>query len=345
MPFVRIIIPTYNRASLVGEAIESGLAQTFQDFEIIVADDGSTDGTEEIVRNFLSMDSRIRHFKLSHGGAAKTRNLALQVNGKYEYVAFLDSDDLWSSNHLEESVGVLENHCDVGLVFSRFETLDFNQNWTIDRLNEREKRMRKPIEFASIQTQQSVYILDSTVVKKSFIRNEFCPHTSTVVVRANVVKRQKWFDPSLEVYEDLELFYHIANCKQSFAFIDFVHAKVRCYGDNLTGALRDLSSPVFLQRQKSVLKYTKTILGLCSSQEDRSPVLIETGKVAYLIGQCCVEQFDLSGARYYYMEALKHQKCWRNFKGLMLSFLPFSVFYSARKIANAISFNLLIRTF
>jgi len=334
MPRIRVILPTYNRAHLVGEAIESALAQSFKDFEIVVADDESTDDTEEVIRNFSSRDSRIRYLKCSHGGLASTRNKALKVNGEYEFVAFLDDDDLWSGAHLEETIRVLETQPDVGLVFSKFETVDFSGKWSLEQLDAREKRVQKPIEFGRRTNPQGPFILDSTVFKNAFIRSEFSPHPSTVVIRRNVVRRPEWFDPSLEIYEDLDLWLHLATTNQTFAFIDSVHVQVRYHGDNLSAVLQDLSSPVFFRRQKSALKHVKTKLKICSSKGDREFVLKEVGRVAYLIGQCCVEQFDLSGARYYYKEALKHQKCWRNFKGLMLSFLPFSVFYSARKIAN-----------
>jgi len=90
---VSVIIPTYNRAHLVGRAIRSVLNQTYQDFEIIVVDDCSTDNTEEIVKGFN--DHRIRYMRhdRNRGGSA-ARNTGIKAS-QGKYIAFLDSDDEW----------------------------------------------------------------------------------------------------------------------------------------------------------------------------------------------------------------------------------------------------------
>ena len=98
-PTVSVIIPTYNRAHLVGRAICSVLNQTFQDFEIIVVDDGSTDNTEEVVKSFN--DPRIRYIRheQNRGGSA-ARNTGIRA-ARGEYIAFLDSDDEWLPEKLD----------------------------------------------------------------------------------------------------------------------------------------------------------------------------------------------------------------------------------------------------
>ena len=108
MPRVSVIIPTYNRADLLGDAIGSVLAQSYQDFELIVADDGSTDHTAEIMAEAIaSYGSRIRYLVLPHRGQpAAPRNSALAV-ATGEYISFLDSDDLYLPNKLALQVPVL----------------------------------------------------------------------------------------------------------------------------------------------------------------------------------------------------------------------------------------------
>ena len=103
-PTVSIIIPTYNRACLLPEAVNSALDQTFQDFELIIVDDGSTDGTEEQVKSF--QDHRIRYFRhQTNIGASAARNTGIR-KAKGEYLAFLDSDDLWMPQKLESQLEV-----------------------------------------------------------------------------------------------------------------------------------------------------------------------------------------------------------------------------------------------
>lgn len=99
-PTVSVIIPTYNRAPLLREAIESVLAQTFAPTEILVVDDGSTDGTRETIAMF---GEKVRALTRTNGGAAAARNMGIQ-NAQGELVAFLDDDDVWVPTALEWQV-------------------------------------------------------------------------------------------------------------------------------------------------------------------------------------------------------------------------------------------------
>jgi len=115
-PRVSVIIPTYNRAHLIDRAIQSVLAQTYQDFEVIVVDDGSTDNTEEVVLSFGSEKMLyIRHDKNRGVGAA--RNTGIRV-ARGEYIAFQDSDDEWYPNRLDEISGIMEDRKDIDFIFS-----------------------------------------------------------------------------------------------------------------------------------------------------------------------------------------------------------------------------------
>jgi len=105
IPTVSVVIPAYNRAHLVGQAIRSVLDQTYQDFEIIVVDDASTDNTEEVVKGFS--DSRIRYLRHEQNyGAPWARNSGAEA-ARGEHLAFLDSDDVWYPQLLERQLAVL----------------------------------------------------------------------------------------------------------------------------------------------------------------------------------------------------------------------------------------------
>lgn len=104
-PTVSVIIPTYNRAELVPHAIESVLAQTFRDFELLVVDDGSTDDTREAVEAIE--DPRVRYLYQENGGVSAARNYgAREANG--EYLIFLDSDDTAYPDWLETMISVVQ---------------------------------------------------------------------------------------------------------------------------------------------------------------------------------------------------------------------------------------------
>lgn len=105
-PTVSVIVPFCNRYDLLRNAVDSVLAQTFQDFEIILVDDGSTEVKEDI---FSHNDSRIKFFKQPNRGAAAARNTGIKQSlGRY--IAFLDSDDLFLPNKLEVQVQFMESH-------------------------------------------------------------------------------------------------------------------------------------------------------------------------------------------------------------------------------------------
>lgn len=105
---ISVILPTYNRADLVGRAIASVVGQTHQNIELIVVDDGSTDNTESIVAGWAERaDVTVRYFKQANAGCASARNAGLR-EAAGGYFAFLDSDDEWAPNAAESLLAVLE---------------------------------------------------------------------------------------------------------------------------------------------------------------------------------------------------------------------------------------------
>ncbi len=116
-------MPSYNTASFIAESINSVIAQTYADWELIIVDDASTDNTDEVVASCLS--SRIRYLKNDRNrGAAYSRNRALR-EAKGKWIAFLDSDDLWAPDKLEKQIAFMEKN---GYAFSytRYEEMDEN---------------------------------------------------------------------------------------------------------------------------------------------------------------------------------------------------------------------------
>jgi glycosyltransferase involved in cell wall biosynthesis len=112
MPRVTVVIPAYNAEATLAETLESLFAQTFADFEAIVVDDGSVDGTIRVAESFG--DQRLRALSIPNGGVSRARNHAVaQAQG--EFVAFLDADDLWEPHKLERQLAVLDAQPSAGL--------------------------------------------------------------------------------------------------------------------------------------------------------------------------------------------------------------------------------------
>ena len=112
METVSVVIPVYNGAQTIRRAIDSALAQSWKDREVIVVDDGSTDGTLTLLEGY---GNRIRAIHQSHCGVAFARNAAIEQS-KGDYVAFLDADDEWLPEKLEVQLGMLRSMPDVGVL-------------------------------------------------------------------------------------------------------------------------------------------------------------------------------------------------------------------------------------
>lgn len=115
-PKISVIIVTYNRADLLPKAVASVLAQSFRDFELLIIDDGSVDGTEAYARNLAARDERVKYFKNEFNlGIAKSRNRGVALAGG-EYIAMLDSDDYWiNDDKLKIQAAYLDAHPEIGL--------------------------------------------------------------------------------------------------------------------------------------------------------------------------------------------------------------------------------------
>ena len=136
MPTFSVIIPTYNRKEKLQRALDSVLAQTYQNFELLVMDDGSNDGTAEMVKSFV--DQRIIYeWNENWGGPGRPRNRGIN-KAKGEWIAFLDADDWWMSNKLEASINFIDEskadifYHDLYLVGKSRKILPWQRTWVAD---------------------------------------------------------------------------------------------------------------------------------------------------------------------------------------------------------------------
>ena len=125
---VSIIMPSYNTGIFVAQSIKSVLAQSYEDWELVIVDDCSSDNTDAVVRPFL-VDKRIRYLKNEkNSGAAVSRNRALR-EAKGRWIAFLDSDDLWMPEKLEKQILFMESH-GYSFSYTNYEEIDIDGNKT-----------------------------------------------------------------------------------------------------------------------------------------------------------------------------------------------------------------------
>lgn len=202
---VSVILPTYNRASLITRAIGSVLDQTWQDFELIIVDDGSTDDTEKTVAGFT--DDRIRYVRLAqNGGPSMARNRGIEL-AKGEYIAFQDSDDEWMSDKLEKQMELmLGSTGELGLVYCRME-----RNYKNGA-----RQIYPSVEKAGTELQGNLFV---PLLEHNYIG------TPTMLVRKECIVQSGGFDEKLRGLEDWELVLRLAE-SWDIGFVDETLIKV-----------------------------------------------------------------------------------------------------------------------
>ena len=197
-PKVSVIIPTYNRATKVRNAIDSALGQTFSDLEVIVVDDGSSDGTGEILQE--AYGNRIRYFAQENQGASAARNKGL-AEARGEWIAFLDSDDFWEKEKLEWQMKAVEQFApECGVCYTDTRFFNYPETRTMFQLAEESYRHE-----GTLGVNPDVLRL---LVKPGGAGMVVC--TCTLLVRADVVGRSGGFDTNLRFGEDSEFFFRLA---------------------------------------------------------------------------------------------------------------------------------------
>lgn len=126
-PLVSVITPVYNCEKTIGRTIESVINQTFNDFEMIIVDDKSSDKTAEVVEDYQKKDKRIKYYLLNKkGGASAARNTAIK-KAQGRYMAFLDGDDLWYPEKLEKQIKFMQDN-DYAFTYTDYEYIDRKDN-------------------------------------------------------------------------------------------------------------------------------------------------------------------------------------------------------------------------
>lgn len=191
---VSVIIPTYNRAYCILNALESIFNQTFSDYEVIVVDDGSTDNTKQVLEKY---SDKITYIYQQNKGQASARNNGIR-NSKGEYIAFLDSDDEWLPERLKSGADILDSNKDVYLLFS-------------DMYRTKKGSVLKDTYFG-------LYKPCRGFVFKELYFQDFIP-TSSVIIRKECFLKQGYFDEFLPLCEDYDMWLRIAPFYK-FEYID-----------------------------------------------------------------------------------------------------------------------------
>jgi glycosyltransferase involved in cell wall biosynthesis len=207
MPEVSVIIPAYNSARYLQEAVDSVLAQTFDDFEVLVIDDGSTDDTEAVMRRY---GAPVRYIRQRNGGVASARNRGIQeASGRY--IAFLDADDTWYANKLGRQLAALEQHPDARFCYSAFTVVDSQMRELFVRRSDRR----------------------GSAVEDLLTRGNVVGSICTVLADRSLFAAAGGFDPALSQCADWDMWVRLA-VHTEFLYIDEPLVTYRHHGDMMS---------------------------------------------------------------------------------------------------------------
>jgi len=197
MPTISVVIPTYNRAELLIQALRSVLQQTFQDFEIIIVDDGSTDDTKKRIA-FLLADARLKYICQENLGPSAARNAGIRESYG-EYISFLDSDDIWAPDKLQKQLGAIRASDEFDVVYCDFFKIDVNGKVL-------------PEQWVRPKSRGTLY-------EDLMYGNVIAGSDSAVLIRANCFSEVGMFDEELPSYEDQDMWRRIS-IKYKFLFLN-----------------------------------------------------------------------------------------------------------------------------
>ncbi|MFH1412400.1 MAG: glycosyltransferase [Candidatus Omnitrophota bacterium] len=265
-PMFSVIIPSFNRAPMLKTAVGSALGQTFKDMEVIVIDDGSTDGTAALLNAYE--DDRFSFISTGNRGVSSSRNLGLKIS-KGAYIAFLDSDDRWTENKLELAARYIELFPDISIFHT--EEIWHKNGFVLKQL----KKHKKP----------SGHVYRDALPL-------CCIGMSTVVIKRSVFDDIGVFDETFEACEDYDLW-----LRASFKY------EVKLIPEYLTvkdgGRNDQLSSKIWGLDRFRIKALEKILLSGVLSAEDRSATILELRKKCGIFAKGAVKHGRPEEAEYY----------------------------------------------
>ena len=312
---VSVVIPTYNRAYCLGATIGSLQAQTYPHWEALIVDDGSSDGTAELVRSLSAADARVKYFPQKNAGVSAARNAGLRaVDG--EWAAFLDSDDAWEPWKLAAQIACFDRLPDVGMVWTDMNAFDTDGNLVSPRhlrkMYSAYERVgdakvfqgeQKLADFAPELTRTHGELSDAVVhfgEIYSWMMYGNVVHTSTVLLRKDRLRKVGFFEESYKTGEDHD--FHMRTCLEGpVALLD-----TPCIRYRIAGGADQLTSPKHqLEIARNGLRIRESALARNRAQINLSDA--EIGKIMAgangWVAHELFEQGNFQEARRYFRRA------------------------------------------
>lgn len=259
-PKVSVCIPVYNGEQYLAQAIESVLKQNFRDFELIIVDDCSTDGSLKIIKDYQEKSEKIRVFQNKKNlGITRNWNRCIEL-ARGDYILILHQDDELNNGTLEKEAQLLSQHPDVGVVFGNTEVIYLPGG----------RQVLYPgweVSFSIKGTEFAKYLL-------THLNVIYCP---TVMMRRELFKKYGLFDERFQIYEDYEMWLRLALNNVNFIFLHLPLAKYRYHRTN--ASKRIIRKGLNIQEVKYILESFEPLIQ--SRYKETARKLIEQFKQTF----------------------------------------------------------------
>lgn len=268
-----IVLPTYNRAGFLSGAFASIEAQTDTAWDLVVVDDGSTDGTRDIVAaHEARLKGRMRYIAQPNRGAYAARNTGLAVADS-EFVAFYDSDDQWLPHHLEKCAGALRRHSDVDWVYGACRLVDHRTGEVVAPSSFRvDGRPRPFMLLAHVERDGGLLVITDEHARLGMLRHGFYCGLQNSVIRRRLFAAGG-FDPASKVVDDQIFAIRAMFGGARFAYFDDIHVIYRVHEENSSAS----SSAMTPQKRREIFEelvqaYERLLRELPLNRDERRAV-------------------------------------------------------------------------
>ncbi len=280
MPTISVIIHTYNNEKFIAETVESVLKQTYNEYEIIVVDDGSEDGTRDALLPYMQ---KIRYHYKENGGIASAKNAGISLS-KAEFIAFLDHDDLWIPDKLKIQIEHFNRNPQIGLVYAKYTSFR----------DDKELRTKPEKGYSGW--------IFAKLISKSFIQ------TSTVMVKRDCLNAVGPFDESFRLADEYDMFLRIARRFQC-GFVDRELTRYRVHDTN--------ASKNDLLFGKENLRVYKKIYNSYTNLDEKEKKILKKriGMYSIKVAKGLYNQGQLEESMKYQKEALEYLPFYKRIAG------------------------------
>lgn len=318
-PRISVIVPTYNGATFLAETLRSLLAQTCDECEIVVVDDGSSDATTSIVRAYESQGIRLVEHEVNRGVSAAVNSGFEATTGAF--VAFIGHDDLWHPEKLERQLRVFDTEPSIDACFCDFEEFGVDVPSGRFGFDQRDQAMRR---YPRREIARETFVISSESFLADLARIQATILPSTLLIRRDALAKAMPLDEDVTI-EDVQINFRLAN-QVRFAYIDRPLALRRIHKANWSSAMGDL---------RWLDAHIKTLQRLprWTSLSPAESAWVDT----LLAGHCAAAGYtmfssgDLMQARAHYWNSVRAKFSALNALYLAASYLPASVISTVRE--------------